>query len=135
MDVTLYPLLGVLAGVVLTQASNYFLESKKSKGAYKLKKLELEFSEKSSDMKSKQSVYSDFLKNVDMLRAGDMASLDSLTTSFYSAIIIAEKKTQSEIVVVFNMKKNQVVKKESDIDSFMEAKTKLLKTMHDEISK
>lgn len=135
MDAALYSLIGAIAGVVVTQLSNYFLESKKSRNAYNLKKLELQFSQKSNDKQLKRDAFSEYLNYIDLFSADDLSTLDKLSSSFYKAMIVAEKSTQTEILTVFNMRKSESQGVELNTKEFLKAKGALLKVMHNEINK
>jgi uncharacterized protein (DUF1015 family) len=134
MDAALYSLIGVIAGVTVTQLSNYFLESKKSKNAYNLKKLELEFSQKNNDKQLKRDAYSEYLNNIDLLDADDFSTLGNLTTAFYKAMIIADNSTQTGIIALFNMRKSENRGEGLNTKEFLKAKRVLLKLMHNEIN-
>ncbi len=135
MDAALYSLIGAVSGIAVTQLANYFLESKKSKNAYNLKKLELDFSQKSTDKHLKRDAYSQFFNDVDVFKFEDISTMDKLTNSFYKAMIVAEKSTQTELIKVFNMRKNENPADPLNTDEFLKAKGGLLKIMHEEISR
>jgi hypothetical protein len=135
MDAALYSLIGVIAGVVVTQLSNYFLESKKAKNAYNLKKLELEFSQKNNDKQLKRDAFSEYLNCIDLFDIDDFSTLGKLTTTFYKAMIVADNSTQTEIIALFNMRKSETRGEGLNTEEFLKAKGVLLKLMHNEISK
>jgi hypothetical protein len=135
MDAASYSLIGVIAGVAVTQLSNYFLESKKSKNAYSLKKLELEFSRKSNDKQLKRDAFSEYLNCVDLFNVDDFSTLGKLTTTFYKAMIVADNSTQTGIIDLFNMRKSETQGKNLNTKEFLKAKRDVLKLMHNEINK
>lgn len=129
MDSAVFTLIGALGGVLITQAANYFLESKKAQSQKELKSLELQKSRDHDLYKERRIAYARYLEAVDKAATADEKDLSLCVGQLYSAIIVASASTTKEINAVFSyLKKDEMVPGE-----FLKSKVRLLKAMQSDL--
>ncbi|MFW5450746.1 MAG: hypothetical protein ACKE9I_04020 [Methylophagaceae bacterium] len=134
MDAAIYALFGALGGVVITQASNYFLEDKKSKNSESLKKLELEHKTQHELFTERRTAYIRFFKAVDMHVKADKEAMSELISSFSSATLCSSNAATSLINNVFELVRKRALGEEITGDEFRSEKAKLLAQMQRELN-
>ncbi|WP_421248531.1 hypothetical protein [Aeromonas jandaei] len=129
MDSAVFTLIGALGGVLITQAANYFLESKKAQSQKELKSLELQKSHAHELYKERRIAYARYLEAVDKAATADEKDLSLYVEQLYAAIIVASASTTKEINAVFShLKKDELVS-----DEFLKSKVQLLKAMQSDL--
>ena len=135
MEPAMYTLIGALGGVIITQYSNYILESKRASSNKDIKELELKFKAKDEIHKEKRIAYVKFLEAVDCFERGNLDRVHQLVSSFYNASILADPETISILRQLFNITKDRTFDESFDIEYFLNIKGKLFWQMHEELKK
>lgn len=135
----IYTLVGALGGVIITQVASYYHEKTRFKNQLKIKQVDIDNEHRQTMLSEKRIAYAEYLKVADELWASlgspKKSSVETLTPSFYRAVIVADSDTQKKIIKLFDLLKSYTVgdRKVGDDTheegSLMEVKADLVKSM------
>lgn len=117
-----------LLGVVCTQLSGYFLESKKAKHAENLKSLDLRHQSYLELLKQRRSAYVDYLVDFDHF-INDEIEGKELMRSYYHSLILATPSTSAHIIGTYKV----AVESAADDEVLGGCKAELYKSMRTEL--
>src|SRR5690554_6869912 len=103
MDTSLYTLIGALGGVIVTQAANFFLERKRGSTQISLKNLELKEQQRQELHRERRVVYAKYLEEFDHYINDPSKGVESMLTSYYSALMLASNDTSLILITSLNL--------------------------------